>query len=319
MGSYKIDKQWKIQKTNPKLLISFSLYGDKLMYTEGAIQNVILSKFVYPNWTCRFYVDHTVPKHITEELLDLGAQVYVVKQNKYTTDRQRSLWRFLPLAETCRVIFRDTDSRINMREQEAVMSWCKSDKSYIRLWDNSDVNDGHFNPIMAGMWGAVCSHPNDSNVPVQLKYPDDGLWSKSSKPLFPNIEKLMIAWKMQGYRSDEMFLIKYIVPKFKGVDNCFIMGCGIDPAPFMYIKLEKNNGIKYKFDKSNPQNKKYVPKFNKIQIDKNDFKGFLFSRKIKGGKIGAPIFPNTKPFSRMNLYKYFVDFDVDKQKICKWS
>lgn len=318
---YEIDKKWKIQRTNPKLIISFSLYGNKAIYTEGAIQNVLLSHKIYPNWTCRFYVDESVPKKITDELLNLGAQVYVVKKNKYTTDRQRSLWRFLALGEKCRVIFRDTDSRINSREQEAVLAWCKSGKTYSRLWDNTDVDEGHFNPIMAGMWGAVSNTEmiKEPELPLNLRAPDYGLWSEKCKPLYPNIEKMILNWKIQGYRSDEMFLIKYVIPKFKGLANCHIMGCGIDPAPLLYIKLEGTKYLKYKYNVSNPEDKKYVPVFSNLKITKQDFKGLLFSRKIKGGKVGAPIFPESKAFVRNNLEKYFVDFSNDNSnKICDW-
>lgn len=116
----KIKKMWTHQRTNPKLIIAFSLYGNKKLYTHGAIANVELANVVYPNWTCRFYVDDSVPKGITNKLLSLGAQVYFVEKNNFLTDRQRSLWRFLALGEVCRVIFRDTDSRVNMKEKYAV-------------------------------------------------------------------------------------------------------------------------------------------------------------------------------------------------------
>lgn len=297
---YTIDKKWCIQETNPKLIISFSLYGTNPTYTEGAVQNVLLAKVVYPNWTCRFYVDESVPSNVTDELLSLGAQVYFVHKNKFTTNRQRSLWRFLPLAEKCRVIFRDTDSRVNSREQQAVSKWIKSGKTYSRIWDNTSIDDGHFNPIMAGMWGAV---------------------STTRKPLVTNIEKLIINWKIQGYRSDEMFLIKYIIPSFKGLTNCHIMGCGIDPAPLLYIKLEPTNNIRYKYDTSNPENKKYVPIFNPklITLTRKDFnKNNMLTRKIKGGAIGDPIFPNSPAFKRNNLIKYFVNYKIIPVKPCNW-
>ena len=50
-GKFEIDKQWKYQRTNPKLIIAFSLYGDIPMYTEGAVQNVLLANKIYQNWT----------------------------------------------------------------------------------------------------------------------------------------------------------------------------------------------------------------------------------------------------------------------------
>jgi len=51
-----------------KKIISFSLWGKKPFYTQGAIENVKLQPKIYPGWTCRFYVDESVPKEIREEL-----------------------------------------------------------------------------------------------------------------------------------------------------------------------------------------------------------------------------------------------------------
>ncbi|MDP1883493.1 MAG: hypothetical protein Q8K88_11520, partial [Bradyrhizobium sp.] len=38
-------------------VISFSLWGPKLFYTYGAMINLVLCRMIYPDWTCRFYVD----------------------------------------------------------------------------------------------------------------------------------------------------------------------------------------------------------------------------------------------------------------------
>jgi hypothetical protein len=326
MDKFNIDKKWKIQRTNPKLLISFSLYGDNPKYTEGAIQNVLLANKVYPNWTCRFYVDNSVPKKITDELLNLGAQVYFVKQNNKITQRQRSLWRFLALNEVCRVIFRDTDSRVNAREKWVIDQWNQSGKTYSRIWDAEHQEDGHSNPLMAGMWGAVSVTPKDSKTPNNLKDYDHNLWKPGVKPLFPKIEQQILNWDMKGYRSDEMFLIKYIIPKFKGRINCHLAGCGIDPTPFQYLVLEENNGISYKFKKVQLKDDEDRTSFIDIEYDtnkmpkltKNSFKEIMIPYIVKGGKIGDPIEPNFDSFKRENLYEYFAEFNKTKSKHCKW-
>jgi len=36
-----------------KKIISFSLWGDNPIYTQGAIRNAELAKEVYPDWVCR--------------------------------------------------------------------------------------------------------------------------------------------------------------------------------------------------------------------------------------------------------------------------
>jgi tetratricopeptide (TPR) repeat protein len=43
-------------------VISFSLWGTAPFYSYGAMINLVLSRTVYPGWTCRYYVDATVPR-----------------------------------------------------------------------------------------------------------------------------------------------------------------------------------------------------------------------------------------------------------------
>ena len=42
-------------------VISFSLWGTAPFYGYGAMINLVLARTIYPDWTCRFYVDATVP------------------------------------------------------------------------------------------------------------------------------------------------------------------------------------------------------------------------------------------------------------------
>src|SRR6476659_3909861 len=56
-----------------KNIISFSLWGTAPFYGYGAMINLVLSRTVYPGWTCRFYVDATVPRQCTAILRDNGA------------------------------------------------------------------------------------------------------------------------------------------------------------------------------------------------------------------------------------------------------
>jgi hypothetical protein len=53
-------------------VISFSLWGPAPFYSYGAMINLVLSRNVYPGWSCRFYVDSTVPPACTAFLRDHG-------------------------------------------------------------------------------------------------------------------------------------------------------------------------------------------------------------------------------------------------------
>ena len=56
-------------------VIAFSLFGDNPRYGETAKLNVMVAQQLMPQWTCRFYVDATVPEQVRSSLQTLGAQV----------------------------------------------------------------------------------------------------------------------------------------------------------------------------------------------------------------------------------------------------
>lgn len=130
-------------------IIAFSLFGGNPRYCETAIINVNLAKAVYPAWTCRFYVDDTVPQFVQQRLTANGAQVVQV------TESQKQLsglfWRFLVMDDPTvkRFLVRDADSIVSYREKAAVDAWLKSDKWFHLMRDNFT----HTELILAGMWG----------------------------------------------------------------------------------------------------------------------------------------------------------------------
>ena len=131
-----------------KKIISFSLWGDNPKYCVGAIKNAKLSKVIYPEWVSRFYVSNDVDKYIIDELIKEGAEV-ILKND--SADWSSMFWRFeAGYDETIDiVIFRDTDSRLNLREKCAVEEWEKSDKTFHIMRDHPY----HGYPILGGMWG----------------------------------------------------------------------------------------------------------------------------------------------------------------------
>jgi hypothetical protein len=132
-------------------VIAFSLFGENSKYGETAVLNVLEQPAIYPNWICRFYVDETVPAHITDRLRSFGGDVRLV------TDEQKRwpgpMWRFAayddPMVE--RVIFRDADSVISTREAGAVAEWIDSGKAFHIMRDSGS----HTELILAGLWGCV--------------------------------------------------------------------------------------------------------------------------------------------------------------------
>ena len=131
-------------------IIAFSLWGDGRKYTEGALANAEASPAIYPGWTCRFYVDDTVPAPVRQKLASLGAQVQMMtRKNPF----DGLFWRFLPINDghTRRFLVRDADSVINIREKAAVDEWLASGKAFHVMrdwWTHTEV-------MLAGLWGGV--------------------------------------------------------------------------------------------------------------------------------------------------------------------
>lgn len=149
-----------------KNIISFSIYGDSPRYCETAILNTIEAKNLYPNWTCRFYVDHSVPQEVLDRLVANGAELHFVS-DEVKKMIHGTMWRFLVIDDENidRFIIRDADSIVSTREQYAVNEWLESDKAFHIMRDGYT----HTDIILAGMWGGVTGIIEDIKSQI-LKY-----------------------------------------------------------------------------------------------------------------------------------------------------
>lgn len=139
-----------VPKTGKRIL-SFSLFGDNPKYCETACLNAQLQPKIYPDWTCRFYLDDTVPVDVQKRLALYGAEVITIKGEASTW--YGTFWRFLALEDDDieRVVFRDADSLISHYEAAAVEDWIQSQQPFhiMRDWGS------HTELILAGLWGAT--------------------------------------------------------------------------------------------------------------------------------------------------------------------
>ena len=137
--------------------IAFSLWGTNPKYTVGAIRNAELSAKFYQDWKLKYYVGSSVPNQIIYSLEDFDNVEIIEKKDlgNWTS----MFWRF----EACYddnseiIIFRDTDSRLSLREELAVDEWLKSDKTFHIMRDHPY----HKFPILGGMWGLKKSKKYD--------------------------------------------------------------------------------------------------------------------------------------------------------------
>jgi hypothetical protein len=173
-----------------KKVISFCLWGNKPKYCIGAIKNALLAKDIYPDWICRYYCSNCVPDNIINELRKFD-NVELFLLNKIGNWKFNS-YRFLAISDFGAdvVIFRDTDSRLSVREKLAVDEWINSDKN---LHIMKDHPSHAIYPIFAGMFG--------------LK-----------GKLILNIEDLLNEFEKETkehYNYDQLFLANYIYREFK--------------------------------------------------------------------------------------------------------
>tara|TARA_R110000824_G_scaffold294113_1_gene482434 strand:- start:24350 stop:24994 length:645 start_codon:yes stop_codon:yes gene_type:complete len=131
-----------------KKLICFSLWGDKPLYTIGAIKNAELAEKHYPGWICRYYIGSNTPNDIISKLENFN-NTEIIKMGE--GDWTGMFWRFYPASEDNVEIMlsRDTDSRLNSREAAAVNEWIESDKGFHIMRDHPY----HTTQILGGMWG----------------------------------------------------------------------------------------------------------------------------------------------------------------------
>jgi hypothetical protein len=158
-----------------KNIISFSLYGDKDMYWKGAIENIALSKEIYPGYICRFYIDEDAPQDLKDSIEGDNVEKIFMK-NRGGIDGM--FWRFLGACDKDVKIFlcRDTDSRLNLREKFAVEEWLVSDKDFHIMRDHIQ----HKTRMLGGMWGCrnqiLCNLDLENkilNYPIFNKKGDD--------------------------------------------------------------------------------------------------------------------------------------------------
>lgn len=132
-------------------IIAFSLWGSNPRYLRGALHNALLASSLFPDWTCRFYVDSSVDKALVAALRSLGSEIAMVVGGK--SDRQRLCRRFLVADDpgVGRYLVRDCDSVLSEREARAVDHWLHSNKGFhvMRDWWT------HTDPMLAGMWGGT--------------------------------------------------------------------------------------------------------------------------------------------------------------------
>lgn len=150
-----------------KGLISYTLFGDNPIYTEGALKNVLIWKDTDFNVDCRVYVGYSVPGYVRHALDMAGAEVIVVDGPE---DQTATFWRYGGLnADYDYFMFRDCDSRPYERELYAVRDWLKSNRSIHIIRDHPF----HGVPILAGLFGVKSDWKDAIRSALPMYIPTD--------------------------------------------------------------------------------------------------------------------------------------------------
>lgn len=183
-----------------KKLICYSWWGKTKkseFYSYGVLENTVLAKELYPDWTVRVYyedgnVDEKILKKAEELALELNNLELVKMPNTATDDlnTQKTMWRFAPMFTEDDIIYicRDLDSRLSVKEVAAVNEWLDSDKDFHIMRDHRE----HMVPIIAGIFGCR----NNICKPLADKF---------------------FSYKKDGYRGvDQDFLAEVVYPYVVG-------------------------------------------------------------------------------------------------------
>jgi hypothetical protein len=129
-------------------VIAYSLFGANPRYCEPAVLNAELTRDLFKGWTCRVYLDATVPAHVQQRLKDAGADVVFMGPESGV---HPLMWRFLVIDDpkVKRFLLRDADALLSEREAAAVQEWIESPYYFHVLRDYFT----HTELILAGLWG----------------------------------------------------------------------------------------------------------------------------------------------------------------------
>lgn len=178
-------------ETQTQNIIAFSLFGANPKYCETAVLNSQLQPSIYPNWTCRFYVDQSVPDHVIGRLRENRSEIICVDGSE-VAKWPGPMWRFAAHDDDVhRTIFRDADSLLSHREAIAVNEWIESGELFHHIRDFGS----HTELMLAGLWGCVAG---------------------ALPPMREAIKHYMVDYTKNVHFADQFFLRSEIWPHIRG-------------------------------------------------------------------------------------------------------
>jgi len=130
-------------------VISYSLWGAAPFYAYGAMINLVQSCTIYPDWSCRFYIDATVPAACAAFLRDNGADVRMI-EDEYPGVGLFQRFLVMNDATVGRFLVRDCDARLSQAEADLVGQWIDSSAPFHVVRDHVLHNELMIGCLWAG-------------------------------------------------------------------------------------------------------------------------------------------------------------------------
>lgn len=132
-----------------KKILSFCLYGNKSIFSNGLISNCKLAKKLFPDWKVRIYCSSNVNTQTINKFKEFdNVEIILVEHNNNVS---YMMLRFLPFFdETVEYFYScDADSRISLRQKKMIDEWIISKKAVHIIRDHSSHNA----VILGGLFG----------------------------------------------------------------------------------------------------------------------------------------------------------------------
>jgi hypothetical protein len=130
-------------------VISFSLWGPAPFYAYGAMINLVLARTIYPDWSCRYYIDSAVPAACAGFLRDNGADVRNI-EDEYPGVGLFQRFLVMNDPDVGRFLVRDCDARLSVAEADLVQQWIDSGHPFHVVRDHVLHNELMIGCLWAG-------------------------------------------------------------------------------------------------------------------------------------------------------------------------
>ncbi|WP_122898935.1 tetratricopeptide repeat protein [Acinetobacter sp. B51(2017)] len=221
-------------------IISFALDSADPRYCESAILNVRYAQDIFPEWTCRFYINDAVPMDVQLRLKIAGAQVKKVPQNQQHYPME--FWRFLVMGDRQVKFFliRDVNTLLSRRERAAVNDWLDSEYWFHHMRDYATHTELLLSAYLGGCFGpfkhieSILQQYWQLHQQTQKK---DQEWY-FLRQMWPTIARSLLMHDSQGYASNAVAFPDYVAKSDYEKAHYFYVGADL-ATPVVEVKVHE--------------------------------------------------------------------------------